>query len=270
MRIQKAITDSGLASRREAEAMIIEGRVQVNRELVLHPNTDVNPHKDMILVDGKPLPLQEKKVYYAYHKPKNTICVRDDPKERPSVFDHLAIIPHRIEVVGRLDFNTTGLLLLTNDGAVAHGLTQPSFAVPKRYRVKVWKRPIERQLNRIRNGLQLEGERTKPAKIKIINSTETDNTWLELSTTEGRNRIIRQMFDAINHPISKLQRTSYATIGLGKLDSRQYRPLTGEELERIRAIASGQDTTTLKKKSKYKKGYARPKIKKSRLKKKRR
>jgi 23S rRNA pseudouridine2605 synthase len=270
MRIQKAITDSGLASRREAEAMIIEGRVKVNKELVLHPNTDVNPHKDEIFVDGKPLPLQERKVYYAYHKPKNTICVRDDPQERPSVFDHLSIIPHRIEVVGRLDFNTTGLLLLTNDGVVAHGLTQPAFAIPKRYRVKVWKRPIERQLNRIRYGLQLEGERSKPAKIKIVNSTETDNTWLELTTTEGRNRIIRQMFEAINHPVSKLQRISFATINLGRLDSRQYRPLNGEELERIRTLASGQDVSSLKKKSKYKKGYARPKIKKSHLRKKKR
>ena len=270
MRIQKAITASGLASRRQAEAMIIEGRVHVNKEIVIHPNTDVNPHKDEILVDGKPLPIQEQKVYYAFHKPKNTLCVRDDPQGRASIFDLLSIIPHRIEAVGRLDFNTTGLVVLTNDGELAHGLTQPTFAIPKRYKVKVWKRPDERQLNRIRKGIQLENERSKPAKITILDSTESNNTWLEMSTTEGRNRIIRQMFDAINHPVSKLQRTSFATISLGRLDSKQYRPLTGQELERLRALASGKDISSIKKKSKYKKGFARPKIKKSPLRKKRR
>lgn len=270
MRIQKAITASGLASRRQAEAMIIEGRVQVNKEVVIHPNTEVEPHKDEILVDGKPLPIQEKKVYYAFHKPKNTLCVRDDPQERPSIFDLLSIIPHRIEAVGRLDFNTTGLVLLTNDGALAHGLTQPSFAIPKKYKVKVWKRPEERQLNRLRKGIQLEHERSKPATIKIIDSTETNNTWLEMTTNEGRNRIIRQMFTAINHPISKLQRVSFASVHLGRLDSKHYRPLTGPELERLRTLASGQELSTIKKKSKYKKGFARPKIKKSPLRKKKR
>jgi len=270
MRIQKAITNSGLASRREAEAMIMEGRVQVNKEQVLHPSTDVDPKKDEILVDGSPLPNPERKVYYAFHKPKNTICVREDPQGRTSVFDHLSFIPHRIEVVGRLDFNATGLILLTNDGELAHGLTQPAFAIPKRYRIKVWKRPEERQLNRLRNGIRIDDERTKPTKIRIIESTDTNNTWLEVNTTEGRNRLIRKMFETINHPISKLQRVSFATINLGKLESKQYRPLRGDELERIRALAEGIDIKKVKKKSKYKKGFARPKIKKSPLRKKKR
>ena len=270
MRIQKAITDSGLASRRQAEAMIMEGRVQVNKEIVIHPNTEVNPHKDEILVDGKTLPIQERKVYYAFHKPKNTICVRDDPQERSSIFDLLSIIPHRIEAIGRLDFNTTGLILLTNDGALAHGLTQPSIPIPKRYKVKVWKTPDERQLKRLRKGIQLENERSKPAKIKILESTETNNAWPEMTTTESRNRIIRQMFAAINHPISKLQRISYATVNLGRLESKQYRSLTGPELERLRALASGKEVSSLKKQSKYKKGFARPKIKNSPLRKKKR
>lgn len=270
MRIQKAITESGLASRREAETMIMEGRVQINKSTVLHPNTEVDTKKDEILVDGKPLPIQEKKVYYAFHKPKNTICVRDDPQERPSIFDILSVIPHRIEAVGRLDYNTTGLVLLTNDGEIANGLTQPNFSVPKKYRVKVWKCPEERQLNRLRNGITIEGKRTKPVKVKVLESTDTNNTWLEITTTEGQNRIIRQMFTEINHPISKLQRISFATINLGKLESKQYRALNGDELERIRAIAAGEDVKALKKKSKYKKGFARPKIKKSPLRKKKR
>ena len=135
---------------------------------------------------------------------------------------------------------------------------------------KVWKRPEERQLNRLRHGIRIDNERSKPAKIRIIESTDTNNTWLDVTTIEGRNRHIRKMFESINHPISKLQRISFASINLGKLASKQYRPLNGDELERIRALAQGIDISTIKKKSKYKKGFARPKIKKSPLRKRKR
>ena len=139
--------------------------------------------------------------------------------------------------------------------------------MPKRYRVKVWKQPNERQLNRIRKGIQLEDGRTKPAKVRVLESTDSNNTWLELTLNQGKNRTIRQMFDAINQPVSKLQRTSFATITLGRLEPKQYRPLSGPEIERLRAIAEGTDPKSLKKFT-YKKGFARPKKKKSPLRKK--
>ena len=268
MRIQKAITESGFASRREAERLIIEGHVQVNNETVYHPNTAVDIKKDTILIDGQPLPSPERKVYYAYHKPKGVICSRQDPQNRPSVYDHLDILPYRIESIGRLDFNTSGLLLFTNDGTLAHSLTHPKFDIPKKYRVKVWKKPDERQLNRLRKGITLDDGRTKPAKVRIIDTTDTDNTWLEITLTEGKNRLIRRMFEAINHPVSKLKRVSFAGIGIGKLDVKKYRPLTGIEVDRLRAVAAGEDPKKIKK-FKYKKGFARPKIKNSPLRKKR-
>jgi 23S rRNA pseudouridine2605 synthase len=263
MRIQRAITDSGLASRREAEQLLQEGRVTCNGSVIYQSFFEVDITTDIILLDGKPLPAPEVNVYYMLNKPKGCITSRKDPENRESVYDILQDIPYRIEAVGRLDIQTTGLLLFTNDGTLAHKLTHPSLNVPKKYLVKVWKKPDERKLKRIANGINLDDGRTKPARVRIVDITDTNNTWLEITVTEGRNRLIRRMFEAVGHPVNKLKRLSFATISLGNLEPGNYRVLNGEEIQRLKDISSGIAPQNAGHKTRYKKGFARPKPKKN-------
>ena len=258
MRIQKKIAASGAASRREAEQMVLDGRVKVNGQIVYRPGHPVESD-DVILIDDNPLPATERFVYYAVHKPKDTITARADDLERKSIFDLLSGIKERVEPIGRLDFNTTGLILLSNDGELTHALQHTLQNVPKRFHVKVWKTPNERKLNLLRKGVRLEDGVTKPAKIRIIETTDTSNVWLEVTITESRNRQIRRMFDHIGHPVSKLRRIGYATVSLGNLPNGHFRTLTGDEIRRLKDIAAGIEPQNAGKSSKYKKGYARPK-----------
>ena len=259
-RICKVIARSGLASRREAETMVEDGRVHVNGELVHHPGHPVTP-SDRITVDEQPLPSPARHVYYLLNKPRGVITGRNDPDERKSVFDLVSHLPERVEPVGRLDMDTEGVLLLTNDGELAHKLTHPSMHVPKRYLVKVWREPDEKTLNRVRNGIRLEDGRTAPCKVRVVERTQSGNAWLEVTVTEGRNRLIRRVFEAVNHPVSKLRRESFATLAARGCERGKVRPLTNEELRRLREIAGGIDPKNAGNKSRYKKGYARPKPK---------
>ena len=259
-RISKVIARSGLASRREAETMVEEGRVEVNGETVHHPGHPVGP-KDHITVDGQPLPQPARHVYYLLNKPRGVITGRNDPEERKSVFDLLEGITERVGPVGRLDMDTEGVLLLTNDGDLAHKLTHPSMHVPKRYMVKVWREPDEKTLNRIRSGVRLEDGRTAPCKARVVERTDSGNAWLEVTVTEGRNRLIRRIFEHVNHPVSKLRRESFATISARNCERGKLRKLTGEELSRLREIADGKDPKKAGKSSRYKKGFAKPKPK---------
>ena len=259
-RISKVIARSGLASRREAETMVEDGRVQVNGDVVHHPGHPVAP-KDHITVDGQPLPQPARHVYYLLNKPRGVITGRNDPEERKSVFDLIDGITERIEPVGRLDMDTEGVLLLTNDGDLAHKLTHPSMHVPKRYMVKVWREPDEKTLNRVRSGVRLEDGRTAPCKVRVVERTDSGNAWLEVTVTEGRNRLIRRIFEHVNHPVSKLRRESFATISARNCERGKLRKLTGEELSRLREIADGKDPKKAGKSGRYKKGFARPKPK---------
>ncbi len=259
-RICKVIARSGLASRREAEAMVGDGRVRVNGEVVHHPGHPV-ADSDHITVDEQPLPSPARHVYYLMNKPRGVITGRNDPNERKSVFDLLDNLPERVEPVGRLDMDTEGVLLLTNDGELAHKLTHPSMHVPKRYLVKVWREPDEKTLNRVRNGIRLEDGRTAPCKARVVERTDSGNAWLEVTVTEGRNRLIRRVFQAVNHPVSKLRRESFATLTARGCERGKVRPLTNEELRRVREIAEGVDPKKAGKSSRYKKGFARPKPK---------
>ena len=259
MRIQKAITNTGMASRREAEVIIQEGRVTINGSVVYHPGTDVDPSKDTILIDGMPIKSEQSPVYFLMYKPKGTITTRNDPQNRRSVYELLEQIPYRMEPIGRLDIQTSGVLLFTNDGALANQLTNPKLDIPKRYLVKVWKTPDARKLQRLKNGINLDDGRTKPAKVRIVEQTDTNNAWIEITVTEERNRLIRRMFDAVGHPANKIKRMSFATISLGDLESGQVRSLNGDEVRRLKDIMNGVDPQNAGHKSRYKKGYARPK-----------
>ena len=258
MRINKYISQSGMASRREADQIISEGRVKINGTVVYDLTVQV-AENDVILVDDKELPKPTGLVYYLFHKPKGYICSRKDPEGRPSVYDIIDELPYRLESVGRLDFNTSGALLFTNDGMLANSLMHPSKNIPKRYHAKIWKCPPKRQLDRIRNGLHLEDGKTKPCKLRILEQTDTENTWIEITVTEGRNRLIRRMFEAIGHPVNKLQRMSFATIALGDLPSKEFRPLTRNEIQRLQDLQTGVDPRNAGNTKLYKKGFAKPK-----------
>jgi 23S rRNA pseudouridine2605 synthase len=262
-RISKIIARSGVASRREAESLVEAGRVRVNGSVVHHPGHPVAPG-DIIEVNGRPIPIQATHVYILLNKPKGTITGRSDPEGRPTVLDLVAKLQVRVEPVGRLDMDTEGMLLLTNDGDLAHKLTHPSTGVPKRYVAKVWRTPDEKTLKRVRAGINLEDGRTHPCKVRIVETTDSGNAWVEVTVTEGRNRLIRRMFEAVNHPVSKLRRESFATIADRSLARGAYRVLTPEEVKRLRDIAAGIDPTEAGAGGKYKKGYARPKPKNAR------
>ena len=266
MRLQKALTQSGVASRREAEAIIQEGRVTVNNEVVYHPAHEVCDG-DKIAIDGDPLPKPEKLVYFAYHKPKGMIVDRNDPQHRPSIFKQLKHIPMRVESIDKLDMQTTGLLLLTNDGDLAHKLTSNSSLAPRKFLVKIWKRPDTRKLQILKKGVFLEDGKTRPLKFRIIEETDSQNIWMEVLVTESRHRLLKRIFDKIGHPVSKIKRISFATISIGKLEPGEVRMLTGEEIARLKDIANGVDPRNAGHKTRYKKGFAKPKPKKNQRKK---
>jgi len=239
IRLAKLMARRGLCSRREAEEWITAGRVAVDGEVVTVP-VSVNPEKQVIKVDGKRLPAAPQFIYFIMYKPKGYITGRDDPDGRPSVHDLLGEISVRVEPVGRLDFDTEGALLLTNDGDLAHKLTHPSMKVPKRYLAKVWRRPSPEQLGLIERGeIFLEDGRVPPSKVRVVEATDKENCWVEITVTEGRNRLIRRLFAQLKHPVSKLRRESFATISIRDMERGQVRLLTGAELRRLREIASG-------------------------------
>jgi 23S rRNA pseudouridine2605 synthase len=240
VRLAKLIASRGLASRREAEGWIAEGRVRVNGQVVDRP-VPVDPEHDDVRVDGKALPPEPRKVYYLMFKPKGCITGRDDPEGRKSVLDLLGDLAERVEPVGRLDFDTEGALLLTNDGDLAHRLLHPSGQVPKRYRAKVWKTPPESKLEQVRQGrLFLEDGRIAPAKVRVVDTTSDGNAWIEITVTEGRNRLVRRIFEQLHHPVSKLRRESFATLSIRGMERGQVRPLTGEEVRRLQDLAEGR------------------------------
>lgn len=269
VRLSKLIARRGLASRREAEQMVMAGRVTVNGQVV-REIVPVVPDRDEVRVDGKPLPPEPRKVYLLMFKPRGYLTTRDDPEGRPTVYDLLDGLGERVEAVGRLDFDTEGALLFTNDGDTAHALAHPRTQVPKRYRAKVYRTPPPDKLEDIRQGrVFLEDGRIQPARCRVVDATDRENAWVEITVTEGRNRLVRRLFQQLRHPVSKLRRESFATLSIRGMERGQVRPLSGEEVKRILDIAQGVRPQRAGKKRK--KGHAvaklkvRPQAKKRRL-----
>lgn len=260
VRLAKLIARRGVASRREAERMIADGEVSVDGRVVTVP-TGVDPRTQVVKIKGVPLPPEPNFVYYLMYKPRGYITGRDDPEGRKGVLDLVEGLPARVEPVGRLDYETEGALLLTNDGELAHQLTHPSRHVPKRYMVKVYRRPSDDILKSIEDGkIFLEDGPVKSARARVVESTETGNTWVEVTVTEGRNRLIRRLFQQIHHPVSKLRRESFATISIRGMERGQVRRLSGDEVQRLREIAEGKRPQRAGHNVR-KKGHAVPKIK---------
>jgi 23S rRNA pseudouridine2605 synthase len=237
MRLAKHLAHAGVASRRASEKLVWDGRVTVGGEVVTDPARDVGPG-DAIALDGEPVGAAEhRRVVYAVHKPRGVVSTASDPGGRMTVVD-LVESEKRLYPVGRLDADTSGLILLTDDGDLAHRLTHPRFEVPKTYRAKVKKPPVrEAELRRLREGIELEDGRTAPARVRKLMPNE-----LEITIHEGRKRQVRRMLEEIGHPVSSLQRVAFGSLTLGNLAEGSHRRLSAAEVERLRKAAAGSAT----------------------------
>lgn len=231
-RLQKIFSEMGIASRRKAEELITEGRVTVNGRIATL-GTKADPVKDHIKIDGKLLLRSEPKVYIVLNKPKNVVTSLYDPEGRLTVKDFLKGVKYRVYPVGRLDYDSEGLLLLTNDGDFAHAVLHPSKKISKTYLIKVKGLPEEKEIDKLRTGVKLIDGITSPAKVRMIRTTE-NNCWLEMTIYEGRKRQIRRMLDRIGHPVLKLKRIKINGIELGKIETGGYRYLTPEEVNKMK------------------------------------
>ncbi len=237
-RLQKFLARAGVASRRAAERMILEGRISINGQTVTQLGTRVDPESDAVRVDGRRVrtPAREP-IYLMLNKPRGYVTTMSDPEGRPTVRDLLEGVPGRVYPVGRLDFASEGLLLLTDDGDLARDLMHPSRAVPKTYLAKVRGKPAEAALERLRTGIVLEGRRTVPASARVVRPG--DNSWVEVTVVEGRKHQVRLMLEAVGHPVQRLRRVGYAGVELGRLPPGRLRRLEPEEVASLRRAARG-------------------------------
>jgi 23S rRNA pseudouridine2605 synthase len=233
-RLQKIISRAGLASRREAEKWIQDGRITVNGAVVTKLGTQADIGKDKIKVDGK-LIARPALNYFLFHKPPGLITSMHDPEGRPHLGEWLETLGKkgRVVPVGRLDFNSSGLLLLTNDGELAQKLTHPRYGVEKVYRVKVSGRPSEPELDRLRKGIRLEDGWTAPAQARVVEVLRK-KAWVELEVREGRYREVRRMFEALGYFVEKLVRIRMGPLRLGSLAPGEYRPLMPQEISALK------------------------------------
>lgn len=237
VRLQKVIAEAGLCSRRKAEEWILQGRVRVNGEVVDRLGVRVDPERDRIEVDGRPLAPLEPKAYVALHKPKGVITSVRDPRGRRTVVDLLPAGGPRLYPVGRLDYDTSGLLLLTNDGELAFRLTHPSFGVEKVYVAEVKGRITGEALRRLERGVKLEDGLTAPAKVRVLGRSAGASR-IELAICEGRNRQVRRMAEAVGYPVIELVRIRFGPISLAGLAPGAHRPLRPEEVAALRAAVN--------------------------------
>lgn len=244
-RLQKLIAEAGIASRRKAEQMIVDGLVAVNGVVVTELGTKADPATDNIKVAGKSINArleQREMLYLLLNKPRGYLSSTSDPEQRPVVVDLLP--PHlqkRVHTVGRLDFNTEGLLILTNDGDLTNAVTRAG-RIRKVYHAKVKGHPKEEQIALLRRGVRIDDRKTAPAEISLLETTDRDNTWYQIVLVEGRNQQIRKMFDAIGHSVVKLRRVQIGPITDVGLAIGKFRPLTETEVRQLKTGKSPAQT----------------------------
>jgi 23S rRNA pseudouridine2605 synthase len=239
IRLQKALAMAGVASRREAEEIIAEGRVSVNGALVTRPGVTVVPGRDTILLDGEPVGRPAKKRSYLVYKPKGVLCTRHDPQGRPTLFD---VLPPELgtglHTAGRLDYDAEGLIILTNDGDLTFAVTHPSTHVPKTYLVKLKGQADREQIARLKSGIRLEEGVTQPAEVRREGEGPA-NSWVRITLREGRKNQVKRMFRAIGHPVIKLVRVAIGPIQLHeRMKEGSFRHLTSGE---IAALMRGEE-----------------------------
>ena len=244
VRLQKVLAQAGIGSRRGCEALIGEGRVEVNSEVVTEQGRRVDPERDVIRVDGVRIPPPRRHLYLALNKPRGVVVTMDDPEGRRTVADLLAegasrsLKKERLFHVGRLDTDSEGLLILTNDGDFAHKLAHPSYHVPKTYIVEVTGVVGPQTLRRLRRGITLEDGPVRPTSVKIVSSAG-EKSLLKITLPEGRNRIVRRTMEAVGHPVRRLSRIGIGPVRLGNLQVGEYRELTREELGGLLDLTDG-------------------------------
>jgi len=236
-RLQKIIAHAGFASRREAESMIRDGRVTVNGRVVTELGSKADPARDHIKVDGKLITRPETHRYILLYKPKEVMTTVDDPQGRRTVIDLIKGVRERIYPVGRLDFHSEGLILLTNDGDLAFKVSHPQHGSVKTYHVKVRGVPEERLIGKLERGITIDGKRTLPCEIRRMKTTgkgdDEGNSWYEVKLREGRTQQIRKMFQAVGHPVSKLRRVAIGPLSDPRLGPGDYRELTKNEVKML-------------------------------------
>lgn len=234
MRLNKYIAQAGIASRRKADDLISCGNVKINGAVVKELGTDVK-EGDVVEVNGRRITPSEKKVYVLLNKPLGYVTTSSDEKDRATVLDLVADVPERIFPVGRLDYNTSGLLILTNDGELAYRLTHPKHHVYKTYRAQVQGVLSNERISRLRRGVDIGGFVTSPAQVKVIKQGER-SALVEIQIYEGKNRQVRKMFAAVGNKVTALQRIAMGDIRLGRLMEGHYRKLTREEIEYLKSL----------------------------------
>ena len=238
--LQKYLAEAGIASRRKSEEWIASGRVKVNGVVVTALGTKIDPQKDQVLFDDQPVVISgEKKIYLMLHKPEGYVTTAKEQFGRPAVLDLVRDVKQRIFPVGRLDYDTSGLLLLTNDGELTYRLTHPKYDVDKTYIAKLYGVPDDMDLQKFRRGVMVDGRKTRPAKIRIL-EIEKDRRFCtaEIILHEGKNRQVRKMCDAIKHPVAQLKRVATGTLTLGDLPKGAYRPLTEKEVQYLKQLSA--------------------------------
>jgi 23S rRNA pseudouridine2605 synthase len=253
VRLQKVLAQAGIGSRRACEVMISEGRVEVNSEVIVELGRRVDPQRDVIRVDGSRIPPPRRHLYLALNKPRGVVVTMDDPEGRRTVADLVAAGAdrrtgtlggrrlarnERLFHVGRLDIDSEGLLILTNDGDLAHKLAHPSYQVPKTYIAEVNGLVTPHTLRRLRRGITLEDGPVRPTSVKIV-STVGEKTLLKITLLEGRNRVVRRTMEAVGHPVRRLSRIGIGPVRLGSLKVGEFRELTREELGGLLDLTGG-------------------------------
>ncbi len=233
IRLNKFLAQSGVASRREVDKMIVEGRITVNSRVVRILGTKIDDEKDRVELDGKKVEKEEEMIYLMLNKPQGYLVTLKDPFKRPTIKELLPSLKERIYPVGRLDYDSEGLLLLTNNGELAHRLAHPRYRVPKNYVVEVKGVAESSKISRLERGVYLDGKKTAPARIAKL-SGSAKKTLLRIEIHEGRKREVKRMFEAVGHRVLRLKRVGFGGMRLGKLQTGKWRFLTQREVDSLK------------------------------------
>ena len=233
VRLQKALADAGVASRRACEELITDGRVSVNGEQITQLGTKVNPEKDELAVDGEIINANKSKSYLIFNKPAGVLSTMSDPEGRPSLGDYFKERSERLFHVGRLDKESEGLIVLTNDGEIAHRATHPSYGLVKKYIVEIEGHLSAVQAQELRDGIRLEDGLARALEVIVLREPTPKNAWIEISIHEGRYHIVRRMFEELGLPVLRLIRTEFGPLNIGETKVGRWRHLNDGEVENL-------------------------------------